>query len=308
MIKKIGIIAITIALVLSLTLPGIALADKPLKVDKYKPVSATDVELATKIVVDKGKAPAKPQKPIETAATGTLGTPLPNKGNQYAIVIGISDYPGTGADLQYADDDAEDMSNALTSLYDFKVTKYVNLEATRSNILMAIESVGKAASAEDEVVFFFSGHGGKGKANDGDEEKIDECIWAHNGTTLVPIWDGELAAAFSDYDTSRIVFIFDSCYAGGMTDLTAPGRIVAMATTETTLGVESATWENGEFTYYLVEEGMLAGMADKYDNNGNGQLLEPVDVTVEEGWDFTKANCRSDTPTISDSFDNDLLL
>ena len=307
--KKIVVIAVAVALALSLILPGIASANQPLKVDKHKPVSATDVELATKVTVERVKPAAKPPKPSAGAATGILGTTV--QGNKYAIVIGISDYPGTSADLRYADDDAEDMYSALTMWYGFNpdnVTKYVDVEATRDNILDAIESIGSQATSADEVVFFFSGHGGRGKADDGDREKVDECIWAHNGTNLVPIWDGELAAEFAGYETSRIVFIFDSCYAGGMTDLKAPGRVLAMATTETTLGYESDTLGNGDFTYYLVDQGMMAGKADRYDHNGNGDLVEPTDVTVEESFDYARANCQMQTPTISDSFNNDLLL
>jgi len=302
--KKIVVIAVAVALALSLILPGIASANQPLKVDKHKPVSATDVELATKVTVERGKPAAKPPKPSAGAATGILGTTV--QGNKYAIVIGISDYPGTSADLSYADDDAEDMYSALTTLYDFdadNVTKYVDVEATRDKILTAIESIGSQATSADEVVFFFSGHGGRGKANDGDRELVDECIWAHDGTNLVPIWDGELAAEFAGYKTSRIVFIFDSCYAGGMTDLKAPGRVLTMATTETTLGYESDTLGNGDFTYYLVDQGMMAGKADRYNS-----VLDVSDVTVEEAFDYAKANCVWQTPTISDAFDNDLLL
>ena len=88
-----------------------------------------------------------------------------------------------------------------------------------------------------------------------------------------------------------------------MTDLKASGRVLAMATTENTVGYESSAWENGEFTYYLVDQGMLAGWADKYDS-----IEAEPDVTVEEAWDYAKANCQLDKPTISDSFDNDLLL
>ena len=174
--------------------------------------------------------------------------------------------------------------------------------------MTAIEDIGKVVAENDEVVFFFSGHGGKGKAEDWDKEKIDECIWAHDGENLVPIWDGELKVAFEGYATSRIIFIFDSCYAGGMTDLKASGRVLAMATTENTVGYEVSTLENGEFTYYLVDQGMLAGLADKYDHDGDDILFEKTDVTVEEAWDYAKANCQLDKPTINDSFEDDLLL
>jgi len=315
--KRILVIAVAVALTLSLILPGAALAKQPLKVDKYKPVPATDVKLATKVTIKRGKPPAKPPKKVREAATGTLGATI--NGTKYAIVIGISDYPGEDNDLSYMDDDANDMLSALET-YGFDEDNIIPLidkdgteaagevlVATRGNIIDAIRNIrdNKGLTKDDEVVFFFSGHGGKGRAQDGDREKVDECIWAHDGYELIPIWDGELEAEFEGYATSRIVFIFDSCYAGGMTDLKAPGRVLAMATTENTVGYESAAWENGEFTYYLVDQGMLAGEADKYNHDENP---ETDDVTVEEAWDYAKANCRLDKPTISDSFDDDLLL
>ena len=157
--------------------------------------------------------------------------------------------------------------------------------------------------ADDEVVFFYSGHGGRGKANDFDREVTDECIWVHDGSSLVPIWDGELAAEFSTCKSNRITFIFDSCYAGGMTDLKGNGRIVAMASTENTLSYELSDIENGEFTYWMIQLGMYLHEADKFDSISN-----VFDVTVEEAWDYSKLNCKYDSVVISDGFANDLLL
>lgn len=315
--KKVLAIVVAVALVLSFILPGVALAQPPLKVDKYKPVPATNVRLAAKVSVTRPglPRPPKPPKQVEEAATGILGGLV--TGDKYAIVIGISDYPGTRNDLKYMDDDAEDMISALTGCYGFEEANIKSLidkdgteaadkplVATRDAIFTAIEDIADEITADDEVVFFFSGHGGNGKAQDGDNEKVDECIWAHDGSAnLVPIWDGELKIAFEGYATSRIIFIFDSCYAGGMTDLQASGRVLAMATTESTVGYEVSTLKNGEFTYYLVDRGMLASLADKYDH-----LPGTADVTVEEAWDYAKANCQLDKPTIKDSFENDLLL
>jgi hypothetical protein len=242
------------------------------------------------------------------AATGVLGRSA--SGEKYAIVIGISDYPGTSMDLQYSDDDAVDVFAALTTLYGYKTANIYLLkdaDATRSGVMNAIAAVGAEASSGDEVLFFYSGHGGIGMADDGDTEVADVSIVVSSDdmTTFAYIWDGELKLAFADYRTDRIVFAFDSCFAGGMTDLKAKGRIVAMATTETTYAWEWKALQNGEFTYYFVDRGMLANMADKYDNDRNPGTH---DVTVEEAFDFAKANCAMDAPTISDSFTNDLLL
>ena len=316
-----GILVAVLALVLVAS-PALAKPDMP------KPLPTTDVELVQKVTLH-GR-PDGGGRPAPGAATGVLGQPV--SGNKYAIVIGISDYPGTANDLSYCDGDARDMVMALTSLYGYHGTNIVSLiddESTHSstlnasfdNIEIAVNSIeervaGDSSPGQDEVVFFFSGHGAKGKftydnAQDKlqgvDSNGIDEAILCHDGSQngqLMYIWDGQLRDWFEGFNATRIIFIFDSCLSGGMTDLAAPGRVINMATTESGLGYESSSWGggHGQFTYYFVEQGMIAGKADRYDS-----ILGP-DVTVEEAFDYGKANCLWQTPTISDAFDNDLLL
>ena len=81
-----------------------------------------------------------------------------------------------------------------------------------------------------------------------------------------------------------------------------------MACSESGVSYEGGSWQNGQFTYFFVEQGMSWGQADRYDHDGDGILLEATDVVVEEAFDYAKANCRMQKPTISDSFSNDLLL
>ena len=292
-------------LVISVVSTGLLVAkpDNPgqgRKPDKQKPVPATDVELVKKMTL-KGPpswAQGGKGKKKEGAATGILGEPV--TGERYAVVVGISEYPGEENDLNYCDDDATEMYTALTEVYDFTdVTLLTDDFATREAILTAIGDIPTDAG---EVVFFFSGHGANGIAEDGDKERKDEAIVAHDGTDLVLIWDGELRDAFSGFATSRIIFIFDTCLAGGMKrDLEADGRVIAMASTENGLAYEiGGTVQNGEFSYYFVDLGMLQGEAHVAEHNYD-------DVTVEEAFDYAKANCAYDRPTIGDEFENDLL-
>jgi uncharacterized caspase-like protein len=103
-----------------------------------------------------------------------LGEKLEGEDNKYAVVIGISDYNGTNNDLEYADDDAIDMVKALTTVYGFPrenikllISDYKVNNATRNNITDAISWLSINVHEGDEVVFFYSGHGARGKANDG---------------------------------------------------------------------------------------------------------------------------------------------
>ncbi|MFZ2970059.1 MAG: hypothetical protein WA063_02850, partial [Minisyncoccia bacterium] len=138
------------------------------------------------------------------------------------------------------------------------------------------------------------------------------------------IWDGELRNWFSDFGTTRVAFVFDSCLAGGMNDVAGAGRVVSMATGETQSAyVYSTAGEDvdgdgindgeGVFSRYFVNEGMLQAKADKYDHDKDGVKPEGKDVVVEESFDYAKANIppylkARQKPAISDNFFNDLLL
>ena len=306
--KRLMIAVLVAVLVLVLIAP--AVLAKP---DMSKPLPATDVELVKKITLH-GKLGGGGGKPAKQAATGVLGEQLGTGAKKYAIIVGISDYPGTANDLQYCDDDARDMYAALTTLYGYNSSNIhlvLNMTASFDAIQNAISDIESREVADDEVVFFFSGHGTNGVADDGDREKTDEAIVSHDGNqsgNLVAIWDGQLRAWFSGFNTTRIIFIFDSCLAGGMTDLQAPGRVINMACSESGVSYEYDWCQNGQFTYFFVAQGMLAGKADRYDHDEDSTVLETTDVTIEEAFDYAKANCQVQKPTISDSFSNDLLL
>lgn len=283
------------------------LSAKPDKPNPHKPVPATDIVLVKKITLKGGRPPGVGGgRKKAGAATGVLGEEC--TGTTYAIVVGISDYPDGANDLEYADDDADDVTSALATAYDFSsIMTLKDGDATRSAILATIDDVRSQAGPDDEVVFFFSGHGMNGRAEDGDKEKWDEALVAHDNTDTVPIWDGELTDAFSGFATSRIIFIFDICLAGGMDDLQEPGRVILMASRERGYSYEGDQWENGEFTYYFAENGIAAGEANIHDYDDDGGVSEPEQVTAEEAFDYTKANCRMDEPVIADSFADDLL-
>jgi len=298
--KKLLLSVLLVALLLLTISPPAVLA----KSDGPGQVNATDVQIVKKVTLH-GPA-AKGGKTVPTAASGILGDRLSNNAKKYAIVIGINDYPGNGSDLQYTVADAHEMTNVLLNTYEFdNVIELTNTNATKTAISEAIADIKTSAKLGDEVVFFFSGHGAKGKADDGDKNNVDQSIVVQEvvqGTLQFAfIWDGELVQWFSNFTATRIVFVFDSCLAGGMSVLKAPGRVVCMASTVNSMSLEGAAWGggHGQFTYYFAEEGMRLTKAD----------VRPQDnkVTVEEAFDYANANCKSQTPTIADGFTNDLL-
>lgn len=290
----------------------------------------------------------------EEAATGTLGEPA--TGNKYAVLIGICDYPGTKNDIGdcKSDGDSLNMYKALTTFYGYDpdnirlfkdmgtTTGFVHPDTgeniiagvpSYSNIRDAVMDIKDSAITGDEVVFFFSGHGVDGIARDNDKERRDEGILVHkdNASDLDSdydfIWDGEIKTWFSGFATQRIVFVFDSCLAGGMNDAADIGRVVVMSTSESQVAYVYSTGTGpdaidvdgdgvgdgeGVFTHYFANEGILQGLADIYDHDDDTTFEESNDVAVEEAFDYANeivpSGWKRQKPTISDKFEDDLLL
>ncbi|MDO8491942.1 MAG: caspase family protein [Dehalococcoidia bacterium] len=325
--KKFGIILVLV-IVVSLVFPAVSFAAGPSTVQL-----PADVQILKKATLTpKGLPwmydPLSPRRPVsgpkEVAASGILGRPV--SGDRYAIVIGVTDYPGADMDLKYAANDAYDVRDTLVGVYGFpesNVELFVNGDARRSDILRGIAALKDRVGEEDEVLFFYSGHGAKSTPRQG---PISEGIVLWGGEQPQPyvefLWDKELRRAFDDFEAKRIVFAFDMCWAGGMNELNGPGRIVLGAVDRNGLAAEVGADEgfpeinNGLFTYFLFELGMGYGLADFYDNDGNPAM---PDVTVEEAYDFARANLYQvslqyqayglwEIPVIYDQFARDMLL
>jgi hypothetical protein len=268
----------------------------------------------------------------ESGLTGVLGEEV--TGDKYAIVIGICNYPGEDYDICWSDGDSVNMHDALTKHYGFTEENVILLKdmyelseepiynpdgivdgaATVGNIDAAISYVDDRVEPDDEVVFFFSGHGGEAELEDGSKA---ESIIAHDGTTTKHILDKDLRDRFSAIGatTSRISFVFDSCLAGGMDDVAADGRVVSMATDDkqpasvySTGSEEENEPGEGVFSHYFVNEGMLDGYADTVDHDEDNETGESDDVVVEEAFKYANDNISGrQKPTLDDRFTNDLL-
>lgn len=325
------------SILIVVNLIGMALVSQaaPLR-ELAKPIPATDVQVFKKLSLPLtvGETKGKPEIPPgqdkeknkgqeKKAATGILGEKV--TGNKYAVLIGICNYPGDKNDICDSDGDSYNMREALIKNYGYlsdNIKWFRDMGGTLpegnyeipswANISNAVAGIKSNATSGSEIVFFFSGHGANGIAQDTDSERKDEAIVVHDGTNLEYIWDGELRGWFSTFDTSRIVFIFDSCLAGGMNDVADNGRVVSMGTGENQSAYVYSYGEYGEgvFSHYFVNEGMLQGLGDRYDHDQDGALLEKDDVVVEEAFDYAKENIPKffQTPVISDFFINDLLL
>lgn len=328
----------------------------------------------------KGK-PAKPSPvpdPTIGGVTGVLGEAIPAGGQKYAILIGLANYSGTINDLCVAtaktgknseedinklayyckDEDALNMKKALMEKYGYNEAniflfsdagaRFDLIKAKVDELVIGINGNPPVLTANDELVFFFSGHGSTGiylddAGNDNGDEALDEAIviydqnydeaaflsntndYATNyklGNSAF-IWDDQLKAWFENSLTKRILFAFDTCKAGGMNDLQSDGRVLAMSSTETQnswtyyLGgtqtdVNVFQESEGLFTHYFAKRAMVDGLGDG-SNPLNKRSVNPPKydgkVAIEEAFNYAYPIIRTaQNAVLNDKFYNDLLL
>ena len=132
-------------------------------------------------------------------------------GGYHALVIGNNNYANLDS-LQTAVSDARAIAEVLRSRYGFKVQLLVN--ATRKDILSALNKYREQLGESDNFLVYYAGHGKLDRANDRghwlpvDAEANDPTNWISN-TSLTDILNAMLA--------KHVMVIADSCYSGSLT-------------------------------------------------------------------------------------------
>ena len=122
----------------------------------------------------------------------------------YAIITGVSNYEGTANDLTQSTKDAK----SLAVLYKSKGATVVLLtsqNASRANIIAAIRKIKTVATANDHIVFSYSGHG---------MENII-CTYTSSGPSSSQMLSyNELFRELDGCAAKDIVCYVDACFSG----------------------------------------------------------------------------------------------
>lgn len=119
----------------------------------------------------------------------------------YALFTGVSDYDGTSHDLTQSTKDAKSMNEfykqrgATTSIL---TSKY----ATHDNIIAVIRKMAQKATKNDDVIFYYSGHG------------APNAIYTHDGNNNPPLTYSEIISELNKCRCRRIIVYIDACYSG----------------------------------------------------------------------------------------------
>lgn len=258
------------------------------------------------------EAPAAPSE-VERVAS-------PKAVRIWAVIVGIASYAHV-ASLHYTDDDAYLFHSFLKSpeggaLPDQQIQLLVDEQATRQNILEALQRAADQAKADDVLLFYFSGHGLPGSFLpvdfDGTERQLkhedikaildqsaakarllfsDAC---HSGTLATIGQEEMLSYRASEESMMKEYYRALANSRGGMAlILSSRGKEVSL---------ESSGLRSGVFSHYLIK-----GLKGEADTGADGM------ISVGELYSFVRSKVRSytagaQTPVLAGDIDREMPL
>jgi uncharacterized caspase-like protein len=224
----------------------------------------------------------------------------------YAVIVGVSDYKNDNLqlDLNYCDDDARSFYNLLrnSGVKQENMSLLTDYSANKKNIINKLNFIFSKADKDDEVIFFFSGHGDKGS--------FLPCDFNGNYNSVLD--HSDVKASFKKCKANKKICIADACYSGSIKRPSTKsksktssidkesGIVVIMSSRDYQTSREMPSLKNGAFTYYLVKG--LKGYADK----NNDKI-----ITVSEMYYYTRDKVKLETldkqmPIIFGNFDKNM--
>ncbi len=132
-------------------------------------------------------------------------------GSYHALVIGINNYMDMKK-LASANWDAKEVARKLKEKYNFKTT--LLLDATRAEILLALDRMRATLGANDNLLIYYAGHGVLDSAG-------DEGYWlpadASPENRLNWISSATLTTNIKAMLAKHVMVVADSCYSGKLT-------------------------------------------------------------------------------------------
>jgi hypothetical protein len=184
-------------------------------------------------------------------------------GRVFALLAGISDYPGTGNDLPECANDAHKLAEVLGRrglVPEAQQIVLTDADATRANLRDAMARMAREVGSEDVFVFFYSGHGAQGAPGSSDVREIDgrdEAILLHDGELL----DDELGRMFDGLGAGVAVAALDACYSGVFAKdlITRPGRVGLFSSEEDVLSAVAGRFQAGGYLSHFMRMGLEGG-------------------------------------------------
>jgi hypothetical protein len=228
----------------------------------------------------------------------------------WAVIVGIARYEHMPT-LKYSDDDAYKIYAFLKSpeggaLKDEQIKILIDEEATRNNILQALNQIFMRADENDVVMMYYSGHGLEGTfipidydgfSNLLKHDEVKEIINKSHAKYKICYLDacnsGSLLAAKGAFSNSLLYYYDELEKANG-------GTAFIMSSKSKEFSLEDGGLHQGVFSHFLID-----GLKGKADMNRDRI------VTVKELFNYVYTNVRQytgnvQTPMIAGDYDENM--
>ena len=141
-----------------------------------------------------------------------------------ALIIGVASYEEVASLPEAVLNDACDIADTLKSSsycgYPANnVTVLIDKEATLEGIRKALADLESAATADDTVVIFFSGHGTSLDTGASTTSALVPYDCKLTNLAETTLGEAELSLAISAIKAPRVIVVIDACHAGGVASL-----------------------------------------------------------------------------------------
>jgi hypothetical protein len=240
---------------------------------------------------------------------GPVSTVVTSNVRIWAVVVGVADYNHMPK-LKYTDNDAYEYYSFLRSvegggLSENQVKVLTDEEATRNNILIALQTQFKKADANDMVIMYFSGHG------------LEGCFLPYDYDGMNnKLMHKEILSIFQQSKAKYKLCLGDACHSGTLTSLAAKspatvtldryyaafddsagGTALLMSSKGEEVSLEDSGLRRGVFSHYLIKG--LKGEADT-DANKIVTIGELHKFVYEKVRSYTQ---KQQTPVITGDYD-----
>lgn len=182
--------------------------------DLLEPKTETSVQTAAvEPKAETAEAKRDAAESVKSAATIAL---LQTLGNYHALVIGNNDYKDLPK-LKTAVSDAETVAEVLKSSYGFEVRLLRN--ATRADIIIALDDYRKTLTEDDNLLIYYAGHGILDYSSERgywlpiDASPDTQVSWVSNAT---------ITDTLKAMSAKHVMLVVDSCYSGTLTRSVKP--------------------------------------------------------------------------------------
>jgi hypothetical protein len=198
----------------------------------------------------------------------TESVPAPVTASRKALLLGLTAYD-TGSNLNWTDDDADDIETVLKQLNNpFVVQKHTG-RITKQQALSWVNNYKQGSQASDVFFFFYSGHGFYSGG---------QSYLALSDSTSISV--AELKNALNQINGSKIVII-DACQSGSFTSMVTGRECTA----------EELAESNEKFTVSVME--CFGEETDRNLTDKRGQYNSPYEYYVIAGCSTTQYSYES---------------